>query len=298
MKSFKELLTEESSIPSFSDEDAIRDFKYRNTTIGYRTPTSSKPYVEIFSIRTPTKYRNQGSAKEALTKFLQFIDKEKLNVKLLASALDKKTNTDKLIAFYEKYGFIRTPERGNMLGHPYMIRNMKEDFSIDPLKGIPYKYEYIQGTDPTWKLDSSGNPVVLIDPGYIQRHFERLSKEELDKALFDPFFGLFPHEVLEANISKEIAAGGYLEVLKRYPKHKPIPVIKQWIINNTPVDLRPFYGKDNWGKYENIGGEAHDIIVSPDRDAYDEYYSYIENIVDKEKYEAIRKASKRRKRKR
>lgn len=78
-------------------------------------------HIELQSLRTPATKRGTGSARAAMVEFLKQTDKAGLDVKLLASPLDRKTRIDKLVAFYASFGFEVTG-RGNMAGEPNMLR--------------------------------------------------------------------------------------------------------------------------------------------------------------------------------
>ena len=97
----------------------IRTKKIGNTTIDYGVGNGT---AEIISVRTPAAKRGAGSARAALTEFLREADGRGLQVKLQASALDKKTSTGKLVAFYKSLGFELTGVKINAVGDPEMIR--------------------------------------------------------------------------------------------------------------------------------------------------------------------------------
>ncbi|MFW9595149.1 MAG: LPD38 domain-containing protein [Macromonas sp.] len=97
----------------------IRTKKIGNTTIDYGVGNGT---AEIISVRTPAAKRGAGSARTALTEFLREADGRGLQVKLQASALDKKTSTGKLVAFYKSLGFELTGVKINAAGDPEMIR--------------------------------------------------------------------------------------------------------------------------------------------------------------------------------
>lgn len=97
----------------------MRDtFQHGHTTILlYRSPH----VVEIQSVRTPHRYRGSGEARAAMTALLAETDVAGLSTELLASPLDARTNTTKLVNFYRSLGF-KTTGRTNFVGHPYMRR--------------------------------------------------------------------------------------------------------------------------------------------------------------------------------
>lgn len=98
---------------------SIRTEKIGSTTIDYGV---GKGTAEIISVRTPVAKRGEGSARAALAEFLREADELGLQVKLQASALDKKTSTAKLVAFYKSLGFELTGVKINAVGDPEMIR--------------------------------------------------------------------------------------------------------------------------------------------------------------------------------
>lgn len=111
MKSFKQFLGEEYGT-----------IKHGKTTIGYQ---EHDDHVELYSIRTPTKHRGKGEAHAAMSKFTEKMDSENKVSKLVASPLDKKTKTDKLVSFYKKHGYELTGKKGNAAGDPWMERKPK-----------------------------------------------------------------------------------------------------------------------------------------------------------------------------
>lgn len=88
-----------------------------------------KHHIELHSVRTPVKHRGKGDAHQAVKHVTDHADRENKPVKLLASPLDKKTRTHKLVGFYKKHGFNTTGQIGNVAGDPKMERkpNVKEE---------------------------------------------------------------------------------------------------------------------------------------------------------------------------
>lgn len=84
-------------------------------------------HFELSSVRTPQAHRGQGGAHEVMRQINAISDAAKKPVRLLASALDKKTSTGKLINFYRQHGYEETGEKGNMAGEPWMQREPKRD---------------------------------------------------------------------------------------------------------------------------------------------------------------------------
>lgn len=96
-------------------------FKLENTTIAYSIWDQDNS-VLLQSIRTPNRFRGQGSARRALTEFLKQIDRKGLQVDLGASPLDNRTKISRLVAFYTEMGFQLTGKTINALGHPELSR--------------------------------------------------------------------------------------------------------------------------------------------------------------------------------
>ena len=88
-----------------SDDTGIKETKIGYTTIQYELKNE---YVKIYSIRTPQSKRNRGSARRAMELFLKETDNIGKDVKLDCSALDKKTNDQRLFNFYKSLGFVPT----------------------------------------------------------------------------------------------------------------------------------------------------------------------------------------------
>lgn len=97
-----------------------RTTKVGDTTLMYGVGPESA--AELISMRTPPAKRGQGSARDALTRFLSEADERNLEVKLTASPLDRRTNDQKLRAFYQSLGFRPTGRTMNVVGDPEMIR--------------------------------------------------------------------------------------------------------------------------------------------------------------------------------
>ena len=83
-------------------------------------------YIDIGSVRTPEKHRGGGHASKLMEYLHGKADELGYDTKLLASPLDKKTNLEKLVKFYEKHGYELTGKKGNAAGEPEMIRKHKK----------------------------------------------------------------------------------------------------------------------------------------------------------------------------
>jgi hypothetical protein len=82
--------------------------------------------VDVASIRVPRRHRGQGEAGRALRHVLDLADDLHYDVKLDASPLDDRTHPERLARWYESYGFRRTGETVNPLGHPRMLRAARD----------------------------------------------------------------------------------------------------------------------------------------------------------------------------
>jgi predicted GNAT family acetyltransferase len=99
--------------------ESYQDIKIDHSVGSYQ---EHPDHIEIASIRTPQKHRGRGSAHKVMKHITDYADKVKKPIKLVASPLDKKTKTDKLVLFYKKHGFHLTGEKANILGDPWMKR--------------------------------------------------------------------------------------------------------------------------------------------------------------------------------
>ena len=111
MKTFKQYMNEE-----------YKTVKHGNTTLGYK---EHDDHVELYSVRTPVKHRGKGSAHAAMSEFTKMLDEKGKRSKLVASPLDKKTKTGKLVSLYRKHGYELTGEKANAAGDPWMERKPK-----------------------------------------------------------------------------------------------------------------------------------------------------------------------------
>lgn len=105
-------------------KSGIVDEKIGNSTISYQLGDDG--VLKIFSLRTPQTKRGQGSAKAAMQQIIDRADRYEVPITLDASPLDKKTNLNKLVGFYRRFGFEPTGEKVNLLGEPVMFRNPKK----------------------------------------------------------------------------------------------------------------------------------------------------------------------------
>jgi hypothetical protein len=87
---------------------ASKQAKIGNSTISY---AAREGEIEILSIRTPIPLRGQGAAREALVAFLDRVDAQGLAVRAHATALDRMTNPEGVLRFYQSLGFTPTGNR-------------------------------------------------------------------------------------------------------------------------------------------------------------------------------------------
>jgi len=98
--------------------------EWQNIKIGKSTGVikDNPDHIDIASIRTPSAHRGQGGAHAVMKHIVDYADSINKPARLVASPLDKKTRTDKLVSFYQKYGFEPTGEKANQVGDPWMER--------------------------------------------------------------------------------------------------------------------------------------------------------------------------------
>lgn len=150
---------------------------------------------------------------------------------------------------------------------------MIENADLQELVGNKYPFEIRNGLDQaSWYLDGNLKPVVLLPSNFVKNAFERLPKEEIQKLFFDPFFGIFPHEINEANLAVALARGN-TSILTKYPSYKPHGKILERLIamRATDAEILASFGKDRVGPLEWIAGEAHHIITASDFSGYHTY---------------------------
>lgn len=78
--------------------------------------------VELISVRTPPQLRGQGRAREALMAFLEQVDDAGMKVRAFSTPLDRTTNQDGVIRFYQSLGFTPTGRKINKDGDIEMLR--------------------------------------------------------------------------------------------------------------------------------------------------------------------------------
>lgn len=108
-----------------SPTGGTHEIKLGDTRIIYGI-SSDATSGEIISVRTPAAKRKAGSARAALTTFIQAADEAGIILKLGASPLDRKTHLGKLVHFYQSLGFELTGRKINSAGEPELVRHPKK----------------------------------------------------------------------------------------------------------------------------------------------------------------------------
>jgi ribosomal protein S18 acetylase RimI-like enzyme len=127
-----------TEIPPLDWTPGLKDFHMGHSSIFYRVHEAAGAPVDLESLRTLPGKRNQGSASKLVTHFLSEADKQGLAVKVIASPLDDSTNTARLAAFYEKFGFARTGETVNAYHDPVLKRRALPASTEANLPPIPH----------------------------------------------------------------------------------------------------------------------------------------------------------------
>ena len=152
------------SIPE--DGNQLRDVKVGGTTITLSVKGryfNPEGVVDVASVRTPAAKRGRGSARAALQALVNQADAQGVALRLDASPLDKKTNSAKLVAFYESLGFERTGRSNNAVGDPEMVRkpkaiNQSANYTADTIT--------VDGKErPT--RNSNGQPIAQTEQGLV-----------------------------------------------------------------------------------------------------------------------------------
>jgi len=143
--------------------------------------------VEILAFRVPTQFRRRGEGREALLAFLEKADDEGLAVRAYSTPLDRSTDREGIIRFYEGLGFTATGRKINAAGDIEMLRSgpPPEVAELRQLVGqgrlIPLR-DYTEpamaqqvsqafyNTQPSRPLDA------LYEGGILQKHQDRLGR--------------------------------------------------------------------------------------------------------------------------
>ena len=100
----------------------VSETKIGHTKVSYNYDGSR---IKIFSIRTKTSELGKGYAKQALSFMLNEADKLRIPIYLDSSPLNKQTNGQRLLKFYESFGFKPTGKKINAVGDLEMKREPK-----------------------------------------------------------------------------------------------------------------------------------------------------------------------------
>lgn len=90
-------------------------------------PINDKPTGRIELDLITSENRGSGEAKEAMKQFLQIMDANKQEVFLTVSPRDKETSFDRLVKFYESFGFRLEPSGIEMVRRPKKVIPPTED---------------------------------------------------------------------------------------------------------------------------------------------------------------------------
>lgn len=114
-----DIVEKDYAIKSTVTGSSIRTTKIEDTTLSYSLYDDR---IHLLSMKTPATKRRKGSARQAMALFLKEADRLGMAVTLEASPLDKKTSLQKLVEFYQSFGFKLTGKRVNFAGDPEMKR--------------------------------------------------------------------------------------------------------------------------------------------------------------------------------
>lgn len=97
----------------------------RNSIVGKASITyaARDGEVEVIGFRIPTEFRRQGEGREAMMAFLDRADDEGLAVRAYSTPLDRSTDREGVIRFYESLGFTATGRKINAAGDIEMLRS-------------------------------------------------------------------------------------------------------------------------------------------------------------------------------
>lgn len=144
--------------------------------------------VEIISFRVPVMSRRQGEGREAMMAFLEKADDEGLKVRAYSTPLDRGTDKEGIIRFYESLGFTSTGRKIDRNGNVEMLRSgpPPEVAELRKLVGSGRLIPLRDYTDPAMAQEVSrafygAQPArtleELYDGGILQKR-----QDELDKA--------------------------------------------------------------------------------------------------------------------
>ena len=186
-------LVDLARIPKMVKQDAdYLDFTpsptARNAIIGKASITyaAKDGEVEIISFRVPTQFRRQGEGREALLAFLEKADDEGLAVRAYSTPLDRSTDPEGVVRFYESLGFTATGRKIDRAGNLEMLRSgpPPEVAELRQLVGSGRLIPLRDYTDPAMAQQVSSafyntQPArtieALYDGGVLQKHQDRLA---------------------------------------------------------------------------------------------------------------------------
>lgn len=145
------------------------------------------------------------------------------------------------------------------------------------IKQKGYNVVLVDNEQPTWILDPQLNPIIEFTRNEFINAVKFLEPVVLHKYLYDPFYGVLPHEATEAKVAVELALGRYESVLAAYPWYSFTRGDKNIFAKYPPMTkdkLKTYTGGDN-RLIDAYGGIAHEIIISKDKS---NYYSWVDHI--------------------
>ena len=157
------------------DEYGFVDVKIGPSTGSFRERPDK---FEIYSLKTPVANRGQGHARRVMDFIIEEADKTQKPAVLIASPLDRRTSTEKLVNFYGQYGFVPTGERANLMGDPIMIRQPVVSNNLTGTSNIPENPSR-RGTSGLEDLDQkyAEGGEVMSDEEYDRRLLSRMKAQ-------------------------------------------------------------------------------------------------------------------------
>lgn len=159
----------------------------RNAIIGKASITYAPRdgEVEIIAFRIPTEFRRQGEGREAMMAFLDKADDAGLAVRAYSTPLDRSTDREGIIRFYESLGFTSTGRKVNKAGDVEMLRSgpPPEVAELRQLVGTGRLIPLRDYTEPAMAQQVSQSfyntqPARTLDDlyagGILQKHQDRL----------------------------------------------------------------------------------------------------------------------------
>lgn len=137
------------SLPA--DGNVIREYAVAGASVVLSVHSDGE--VSLSSLRVPVAKRGRGAARRAMEALLQHADEAGVAIKLGASALDRRTRTDKLVAFYQSLGFELTGSKINALGEPEMLRR--------PGGAVVREENLLRWSDGSKVVDANGKLLIV-----------------------------------------------------------------------------------------------------------------------------------------